>query len=170
MHEYKEAVKELANNREDYNFPNKGKDHAKIVLGMIFETTNDEISMFSGELDYEILKDIFESISSFIDRGGKLRIILDKPDIPYNDIISFLCKKNIPIKIANDVFRKNVKALSKNAELYHFIIGDRRAFRIEVDTNEYKAICNFNNPDVSQRFLKIFNDYFDDLEDFEGCR
>lgn len=169
MQEYKESVKNLAKNSEDFTFPNKGKEHAQVVVGEIFQNVN-SIKMFSGKLDYEILKDLFDTIKDFInDEDKSFFLILDEQNIKGNEIIHFLCENNIKIKIANDNFRDEVKQISKNNNIYHFIIGDDKTFRIEVDTDEYKAICNFNNKEISSRFSKIYDEYFNKLEDFKGC-
>ena len=168
MEQYKKAVQEFANKQEDYTFPNKGASHAVIVLEELFNNSK-EIKFFSNKLDYDILKTIFSSIKNFIKNGGVLELILDEPNIVNNDIVTYLCEKNVSIKIANDEFRNSVKKLSTQDDIYHFAIGDNKSFRIEIDTQEYKAICNFNNPEISQKFVSVFDDFFNKLDNYKGC-
>lgn len=164
---YRDFVHALAINRENKVFLNSDENHALDVLVEIFQNAKDEVRIFAGSLCKHVGNEerYIVALSDFLDRKGKLRILLNdyNPDYAKN---SDLYKRLAFYKglSEGDIIIKSTKAtphLKSDTEdiNVHFTIGDRNSYRLETDIENRTAICNFNDTDRSS----VLADFFDKL-------
>lgn len=171
MNDYYRFVKELSEKNENYVFFNSDEGKMLSVFSVMFQGASKEFRIFAGSLCNETTdsKSYIEAVSDFLERGGKLRILLNN----YNEKKAF----------QSDLFRrlyyyvtkgKTVKIRTTNEKPYitsgddrinvHFSVGDEKSYRIEQDIEKRTAVCNMNGEsqakDMARLFDKIFENYY----------
>ena len=166
MNNYKRFVADLASERSDMTFLNSDKDHAIEVLTQIFKHSNSDVRIFAGSLCSDVGNslDYIESLSDFIERGGKVHILLNKYDSESAKSSSLFKRLAYYISENKSIIVKQTSSkpyFSNDPEKkeIHFTLGDDKAYRIETDISKRMAECNFNNPMVA----KIYIDFFEKL-------
>ncbi len=165
MKDYERAVSFLAQKKENFPFPNKGADHAAVVVSNILKYAQESVRMFSGALEGEVAqnKNVIKELVKFVERGGKLKILIEREpseNSPLFNRVKELEKayNTTIIKNAPQEFIDEMRKIF--GEIYHFIVADGKSFRIETDTNDYKAICNFNDPEIAESLERLFDKYY----------
>tara|TARA_R110002020_G_scaffold11155_2_gene42308 strand:+ start:361 stop:855 length:495 start_codon:yes stop_codon:yes gene_type:complete len=136
-------------------FPNKGPQHASIVLSNIFEIATKEINMLTGNLDATVIKkDFMTALTSFLGKENTvLNIIFTDGTLMNKDIVEQL-KKFENVNMFNAPNDMNSKYLS--GENFHFTVADKSMFRFETDTDKFKAWCSFNSPNKATSLNNLF--------------
>lgn len=170
MNDYTKAVVEFSDSKKDFQFTNKGMLHAAVVVANLIRTTKDELRIYSGEMNSDVANDryLIKMLNEFLQSGKRLYLILDK--MPNKNEMSESLKqilnsknnpsRNVKIKVDDGSFKKIVANLFTDNLPHHFMVADNSAYRIELDANEYKAICNFNDEDTVRPLKKIFDNFF----------
>lgn len=170
MKDYNKAVSYLAANLVNSEFPNKGPQHAAIVLTNLLRSAKQEFRIFSGTFNGDVTRDrhFMKELDNFLLSGKKFYLFLE--EIPGDDEMSPALRKiidysknpalNILYKKATPDFMDELKTRFISGNAYHFAIADDRGFRVETDKEEYKAICNFNDEDISSKLKNAFDKYF----------
>lgn len=174
LENFRKMVSGLASDLENRVFLNSSSIHAVIVLSEMFKISNNEIKIFAGCLTGEVgdNPEYIQALSDFIERtNGNIQILL-------NNVNSESCKnsnlirrlayyqtlnKNIIIKTTDK--KPYLAADSKKMEV-HFTIADRKSYRIEMDINERRAACNFNDPELCENFVTVFDSMFCEAKHF----
>lgn len=176
MKDYSKYIKNLADNDESMLFQNSSPKHAAVVLANIFNKSKSELRIYAGDLcgevshknDDALLKSAYiNELTSFIDRGGNLKIILEEFN---EELLKTELYSKLNLYSAMYPSKIKVKILSKNSKTddfinkYHYTVGDNNKFRFENDTKKYIAVGSFNNIDVSKKLIDSFdllfnNDY-----------
>ena len=168
LKEYNEYVARLANMRENEIIWNDSRAHNAIIMKEMFLHSND-IRMFCGlgsvfrddfakeieQYDHssykDIIPDLHNAIKSFIDKKGKLTIILedaDKLEHIHNNLSESLSSSNtIAVYTLRGVYNPK----------YHFSIGDNNKYRREIGAIEHNAFANFNDEQKVATLNKQFN-------------
>jgi len=162
--EYDKFVRGLANRRDRNTFSNESCSHALSILRCVFDFSEKEVDIFSGELASRVYNDkiLLKSAEKFLaDKKGKLRILLQNNVPParastMSDFLNFSLKypDNCKVRIVNDEHGL------KNSNT-HFLVADSRAYRIELDISEHTAICCFEDKDFASELNEVFDTAWD---------
>jgi len=171
MDEYKKAVVEFADSKKDFQFTNKGEKHASIVVANLIKTTDKVLRIYSGEMSRNVANDsyLIKMLNIFLESGKELYLILDT--MPNEEEISESLKqiissennplRKVKIKIdENNKFKEHVSKVFTDELSHHFMLSDDLSYRIEIDAEEYKAICNFNDKETVKVLQNIFDTFF----------
>lgn len=163
---YRDAVEILASTNDTRRFDNKGHQHAAAVLEMMFKYNN-EIRMYSGTLNSDVTDDqnFMQALSLFLKAGKNLYVFLD--NLPNEEersnalkkVLSYSEKGNAIVKIATDSFVNELRGVF-GGNVYHFSLGDNKAYRVEIDAENYKATCSYNKPEKVEILKQIFDKNF----------
>lgn len=166
MNTYKKFVSDLAKGHVDRVFLNSDEEHALIVFANLFKTAKDTIRIFAGCLCEHVgnESEYIEAISDFIERNGKIRILLNK----FNE--NLIRESNLFKRLAyyksegHDIIIKKTTArfhLTKEPlKEVHFTVVDEIGYRIETDIEERTAECNFNSPALAKSIANSFDETF----------
>lgn len=171
MNTYKKFVSTLATAHSNRVFLNSDKEHALIVLIELFKNANFKLRIFAGSLCHHVgnTSEYVEALSDFIERGGSVDILLNNFNVDeakrsnlfkrlayYASELKPISVKTTSVKpyLANDAEKKPI----------HFTIGDEISYRIETNTEERTAECNFNNPIVAKGTAEFFDKLFNQAE------
>jgi hypothetical protein len=155
-------------------FLNKGADHALIVLERIFKQSSDTVRIFAGNLCLTVgnKPEYILALSDFIERGGKVRIML-------NDYNEDLAKdSNLYMRLAyykskgSDIIIKKTTAKpylesDPDQKEVHFTVGDNKAYRMETDIKQRAAQCSMNRPETAAMAAEFFDGLFNGSESTE---
>ena len=171
-------------------FSNKGVDHASILMATLLANTDHLMDMYcqglrpgilcgvkegdnkgaEGAYWHEFKKFFQERIKSNDFTNGSIRILIQKKDwiqnAPFRIIGEALAdssiNEKIQIKIISDEARFGIeKALGQAKDVnYNFSIYDRKAFRLEYEPDNYRALGSFNSPSWCSLLLELFNNAF----------
>ncbi len=171
MDNYKKAIEQLAKNSTNIEFDNEGKEHAAIVLSSMIKNAKKDVKLYSGQLNSEVANNalFLNAFNKFIEAKFTIQVILE--EIPNNtDGQSKALKRvvdlannpvyNVSYKIADKSFRDNLSKLFHENKPYHFAVSDSKAYRIETDPKNYKAICNFNDTKITKKLENVFDAFF----------
>lgn len=154
---YENYIEGLAINEKNHLFFNSGKDHAIIVLSQIFSQAKNYVKLYSGNLNGGISSSdkYIKAVSGFLNRGGKLEILLEQFDSAKEPVIFELLKgsNNVSVKSHSCTLSSS----SNQFKSIHFCIADGRMYRLENDTEKFTAQGNFNDKNVVQELESIFD-------------
>ena len=165
---YRDFVHTLAINRENRVFLNSDEDHALDVLVEIFQNAKEEIRIFAGSLCKHVGNQdrYIVALSDFLDRQGKLRILLNAYDPTcattsdlYKRLAFYKESSNGDIIIKSTDAKPHLKSDTEDIEV-HFTIGDKSSYRLETDTEKRTAICNLNDTERSTLLADFFDRQF----------
>lgn len=163
--EYKAFVENLSSADEDRIFMNSDIDYDSIVLAEIFRRSGEmceEVCIFTGDLDLGdsvyTKNNYIDSMQRFVNRGGKLRIILNA----YNKNASSIVDILLAMDRCNVEIRKSWIQLtdSVNKEVHFTVAGS--SFRYEYDIVNHSVMCNFNGNEKASKLKDIFEKCWDD--------
>ena len=169
MKDYEKAVRAFADGKENFQFTNKGKKHASIVIANLLRTSKSECRIYSGKLNSDVTNDSFlvKALNEFLESDKQLYLMLDEmPDNKSEALKQILNatknkKRNVSVKIDSEgVFSKQIAPVFEDNVSHHFIVSDSLSYRFEIDAHEFKAICNFNDPNTSNILKTAFDTYF----------
>jgi len=174
MEKYREFVSDLARNNVNKVFMNTDADHALEVFINIFNSSKTEIKILAGSLSSSLSNkpEYITALGQFIERGGKLEILLnsfDSSKATESNLLkrlAYYVLQNKPITIATTGIKPYfTDDTEKNG--VHFTIGDGVAYRIETHTEKRTAICNFNDPEMGKHLVELFNKILLTSENFD---
>lgn len=156
--DYNEKVEKNAEEAKNEVFWNDNIVHNVIIMKEMFKHSN-EIKMYCGKgsifrkefadkvkrkikeeekISPDYIDNLYTQINSFLERNGKLTIILEKED-SLSDVAgkieSNMKKGNVFIYKLNDEYRPQ----------FHFSIGDGDKYRREIGAEEHNAFANFHD-------------------------
>lgn len=164
LESYQIFVKDLADKKSELLFNNSGSAHASIVMSNIFRTAENEVLIFSGSLCSDITNnnEYLESLKAFLNRNGKLKVILET-ELDHKSELSSIFEgcnsSNIEIK-------NNATSIIKGNNFPHFAVADSKSCRLEPHesgTHKHSAICCFNNKKIGMHLSTFFDNLFSAL-------
>lgn len=165
---YENRIHEFAEKLDPFIFSNEGIDHAEIVFSEIYEHAKDSICIFCGNLSEQLTSrpKLFNSLSSYLDSGKELKLLIEsRPEemSPALTKIIDASRKNskIQCRVLEDSVGINSHFNFNDNKRVHFTVADKRTFRLEIEPENYKAFCSFNNFEIGERLTQIFNQYFE---------
>jgi len=157
MKEYRSYIKELSDLKSSKVFFNSGPDHAVVVFSSIFESANDNVSIFAGNMKGGISDNLEYVISlrNFLYKGGQLDITLEEydetsPPKIFNFLDDFYQEGRVKVCVTP-------KRVLNNGKEVHFTVADSRMYRIETDKKNYLAKGNFNDSITSGILENIYS-------------
>lgn len=159
---YSEQIEEYAKNSTDKEFFNSGDAHAQIVLNNIAKYSKEYIHIYSGNLCTDVSNNqtYLSYLESFLQKNGEVKVVLcefENGDTPENkDIFKLL--RQFPEKTS--VKKSNMRLADSNGNPVHFTVADDKAYRLETDTLNKKARCNFNSRETALLLNDLFNSIF----------
>jgi len=166
MQDYEKSIKFLATNSENFEFTNKGAQHASIVLVNMLNQTEEEFLMFSGTFNSEVTdQDAFLfALERYLESSKKFKLLLEekiKKESKAFKLFKKYAKKDgiIEFKQASQDFLNEVKDIFED-NILHFSVSDGKRYRLETDKENFKAIGNFNDPTLAQSFKSLFEDHY----------
>lgn len=166
MTDYKRFIHGLAINKVNRIFLNSDEGKMCDVFTEIFNTSKFEVRIFAGSLcnDSTNSPAYIEALSDFIERGGKLIILLNsfneeaaKKTNLYKRLAFYQTQKsdNVQIKITT---AKPYITISGVKQYIHLAIGDNTSYRLETDTEARTAICNMSDSETAVNYKTFFDD------------
>lgn len=169
MLNYSRFIHSLATLQINQVFLNSDEDKMIAVFTEIFNTSSDVVRIFAGNLCNPSSESsaYIEALSDFIERKGRLRILLNGYDL------AKIQKTNLYKRLAYykaegaDIEIKSTSAkpyiIAKDGEHIniHFAVGDDKSYRLENDTSNRTAICNMFDKDTAVEFANVFDKIFD---------
>jgi len=165
LDDFKLSVERLSEDHTNKVFFNEGQKHAAIVLENILRSAKNTLCIYSGSLAAEVFdeKNLLSIFQDRINEGDlKIHVLVDKfvEEDKKSDTYKFIqANKKIKIYQAPGALRAMLKHIFKD-EICHFTVADNSSYRLETNTKEFKAACNFNDPVIGDRLAKIFRHYW----------
>lgn len=180
LEEYEEAIDLLAQAKSNRIFQNQNAEHAAIVIKKILENSKNEVAIFDDDLSGDVSDksvDFLNVLRDSITKDGKtLRIaVKQRPHTLDSNIARTLRElvklypDKVQVKLASKEFLEVINSsVSKIGikEHVNFAVGDNDSFRLEFPAGDRKAFCSFQNPIFSSVLLSIFEEKFNDCEDY----
>jgi len=170
LKEYNKAIQNLANTNSKLIFENYDINHASIVIGNIFRTSNEIVCIYDNDLSGDVLSsseyiNLEKEIEQFVSKKNTKLILVYKNQVnsKYHSFWKNLKLKysvNLEIVKANDKLQNNVTDfLGSNL---NFMVADKSKFRLEKtsESGDRGAICSFNNKGFSENLHNIFIDNY----------
>jgi len=171
---YFKLIDRYAENKENELVNNSIPAHARHLVATLFKTAKENVSLYSTSLQQTVQQTeplysdsrIIESALAFLRNADvTLRILLTKElDVLYEQE-----PKDHPLLKAiktDEGIRGNFEISkisdSKLSTVNPFLVVDRRAFRLEIDSNNsrVRAVANFNDPKLASLMTKYFDQVF----------
>jgi HKD family nuclease len=153
MQNYKAMLSKLDSERSNELISNGSKEHAQALIYQFFDKAKESVNITSKGLSIYNNDEIAEVLNIALNRGVKIKILLD--DYQNNKIISntflgnCLDSENCEIK----TYDKPLKA--------HIVTRDNNAFRYCDNPGSNIAVASFNRPDVVKNATeKVFGAFF----------
>jgi hypothetical protein len=174
MNEYKVLVRFLSENKVQKEFLNSDQEHALEVFINLFRQAQGVVRIFAGCLcnDLSNSSEYIVAISDFIEKGGKVKILLSKYDeslIAKSNLMRRLSYYSSPGEYAENITIKATKqkffyTRDPDKKEIHFTVADENAYRIETNIEQRSATCNFNNPRDAKVLVELFDRLYDSEE------
>ena len=153
---YEKAVEYNADNKINTVFYNKDKQHAIIVFNAIFRHAKNSIFIAAGNLNNDVTSNqkYLVGIRKFLSLdNAKLHILVSEIKEEGNALFNLLkeYKDKVCIKCSDGKMFTNQKN-----DIIHFCVADGCMYRIENDTKERCASCNFYDTDISEKLNNSF--------------
>ena len=168
MNNYSLFVRFLAENKINRDFLNSDEDKMLTVFTEMFRQSKKEVRIFAGNLCNESTnsEQYIDAISDFIEANGKVRILLNSFERDCA-LDSNLFRRLAFYKNAGyDVIVKDTNMMpyitERGQQKYvHFSVGDCSIYRVEIDTELRRAICNMHNETTSKALADTFDKVFE---------
>ena len=167
--EYKDFVHDLILRGDGRTFLNSDEEHALIVLTELINMAKEELRIFAGSLTGKVGSDpeYIIALSEFIERGGKLFILLNDYQPNSSEAkssrlyrrLSYYQSLDKPVIIKSTNTRPS-RTNDPNNTPVHFTVADRKGYRLETDTNERSAQCSVHDPLLSSAIADFFDGIF----------
>lgn len=165
---YLKFVKNLSDLESKELFHNSGPDCASIVMGEIFLKATKTLRIYSQNMNGEVTNKPYyiNNLMTFLKReDSKIKLIVEDEESALSNSESFkilLGESNID-KV-DIVYNKGNKPKTGRGELFHFMTGDEKMFRLELDTQNHKAQCSFNDMEFTKALNIGFDKIFDEIK------
>ena len=169
---YELRVKQRAKDSSPETFFNDGPDDAAIVFENIFNYTDDEVLIFTEELNAVVCSNpkFVEALEGFLSSGKSIKVILQKniksidslhePLSTILKLYSITNPEQVQVKhAAVDVVFEDED--TKRITPIHFTVSGNM-YRKEYDITKFSAECCFFDTVTSNGFKKTFYDIFND--------
>ena len=165
--DYKVFVRHLAETNDPRTFLNSDENHALDVFLSLFQTAKESVRIFAGCLCKHVGNNISYviALSEFVERGGKLFILLNDYDeeaaknSSLYKRLAYYASKKMPVCVKKTTARPYFTS-DPEKRPFHFTVADDKAYRLEVDIEQRAAECSFNNPMMAAALAEYFDKVF----------
>jgi len=169
---YKEFVRTLSNNNDDFFFDNSNIFHAQIVISELLSRSKEEVVILTDNFNQNFYENfLMDKLKEFLSLGKKLHIcILNKGNnlleelarVFPDSIKIYNCNSvNIPDDLLKDLADSFPFLRRFIGSKINFVLDDKKGARLEikedVEKGITKAVVNFNNEVFHNKLLNIFN-------------
>lgn len=165
MTDYKRFIHGLAENNINRVFLNSDEGKMLDVFTELFNHSQNEVRIFAGSLCNQTTNscEYIEALSDFIDRNGKLIILLNsfneneaKNSNLYKRLAYYQSEKENSVKIRTTDSKPYI--IIRNEKQYvHLAIGDAKFYRLETDIDARTAICNTTDSETAFKYRQFFD-------------
>lgn len=142
---------------------NSDSEKRKTVYRELLQSANSNLRFFAGNLCDDITngEEFVEGISDFIEKGGRLEIILNQYDedlIKSSNLykrLAFYSAQNYAVSVMTTSMTVTISIQNQDTPA-HFAVADQMAYRLEIDIEKRNAICNMNDEALTQKLIDIF--------------
>ena len=154
MQEYKKLVFELFEERVNKTIANSSDVHAAILYSAMFNFAEKTVCIFCRNLKNSVFGqlDVQQKAEEFLQRKGNLYIALQEDPTEsafLRMILQHKFDENVKICKVGELFLKDGNS-------FNFSIMDNRAYRLEPNRNETKAIASANDVDFTSKLKSLF--------------
>ena len=163
---YRKMVDRAFEEKENKSFSNGRPQHAAYLMQKFFERAQSTIRLYSGCLKkqwggvqiFESSGVIGAALEFLRQEGSRLTIVLEKDiDGGSPEDHPFL----LAVKNAEPAIRGSVRVCAKTVEITppppHFMVMDKRGYRVETKADEIVASANVNDEPLAQRIASFFD-------------
>lgn len=157
---YKAHVERFFEEASPLVISNKDRDHAAVIVSALFKTATGEVCLFCHNLsqDFYSRGDVVATAVDAVARGVSVRILTQEEP----EAIGFVTQLFKAAAGANSVQLRVCKPEADSCRLpYNFAVVDGKAFRIEVDRSDAKALACANDTKLAGQMLHQFNQMFE---------
>jgi hypothetical protein len=153
-----EAVEHMANTKMDNEFGNTRIEYVSFVLIKLINNSKKRFVIFEDDFNHYIFNNaVLEALSSFLEKGEVIVFSSERKSLHFNTFLIKNRRDNLKeIKMTDNII-KNLKELFKDEKIYHFCVSDNSGFKLDMDENTHKFICNFNDPVLVKKLLKALD-------------
>lgn len=176
MADYEELVNRCASGRLDLVITNGSAVHARYLIKKLFDVAEQEVVIYSGDLaprrncddkEAELFAwpELVSSAKRFVaKKGAVLKIVMQHPcDTSKHPFIAAITDNERQAEVS--IYTPNSEdTLSDISD--HFMVVDKRAFRLEEDDHNVTATGNFNGPDVAKKLHDAFTNLVEFMETY----
>ena len=175
IEEYKQTIKQFAENKTNYRFQTLGKDYALVIIERMFLNAKSSIKYTTKNLfdsDVEKNMSFIEALCFFLaSPQSKLSILVEElpenisdknPFNPYYRLYQHPAYKQGRIKIGNS----KGGHFMNNGKQIQFCVADSKMYRIETDIDKCLASCNFYDNNMSANLENAFETAFSTIKSF----
>lgn len=160
--EYEQTIEYFARTGSTFQFFNTGAVHAAIVMSTIFKYAKDSVYIYAGSFSGEVSGQLnyLTALRSYLTRGGKINIILERYTKKNKELFSILSEFNFLNPTQITIGTSNSIIITESKDPIHFAVGgeyeNENIYRIEEDTKNFMAKGSFNDRDQSKKLVQLF--------------
>ena len=152
--EFDDQACQAAKYRSPIPFQNRCGDRAKIVVRLILHEAQTKLLVFAGCLHSDVYADpsVFSALKDMIDRGVKLKVLLEEPlsaKTDRSEALEFVLAQQgsgqVEVRQASSAYQPQYKQ-----QACHMMIADGSMLRIETGKEEFVATVCFNDPKMAR--------------------
>jgi len=158
---YRQLIERMAKNRVSQRIPNDVPEHARVLLETLFNFAKSDVRIYTGQLWDNVYGSagLVEAARQFIDRGGRLRVLVQKP-MNEHDAAEHPLLKRLGTCTRGTVEVRCATGIYATDKAKHFAVSDTTGYRFEHDHSQTKAVANFNEPSVAIELATAFDQAF----------
>jgi hypothetical protein len=165
MNEYREYIRNLAEQDSDVVFHNAGNKHAALVMGTMFEFANDNVKIFAGNFSGDVsnLEDYRVGLEKYLCKGKKLQILLQEEKLNGDkepNLFQLLRLYYIVNPEQIEIRKHPSKVMQSEGNEIHFATADNKMYRLEDDIVSFTATGSFNDTETAKKLNTIFDKIF----------
>lgn len=159
---YGTKIKRLATENKPDIYSNSNPDQTNIILSNMLSSSSDTVFLYEEKLVGDLLHrkneiNLLDEFKSFLDRKGRIEIVIDHGALIKNEIEEEL--KSLPNGVSLFVLNgETIKDKFPVGDIPYFAVGDKKSYRIEnkKGDKERQAYGSFNDNKMSDELYKLF--------------
>lgn len=167
---YKAYLEELARTNSSDLFSNGGKEHASILMSVLFNSAQKIVRMYCNGFKPDLIRTepYWSTLNKFLEDKNKILLVLvETKDFLNAEPLQLLKKikslrQNRETIIVKLIQAKDKDAISSHFDSEHcnFSVFDDNKFRFEYDPEDFKAIGSFNRKEICDKLIPLFDNAF----------
>lgn len=153
LEEYRARVQLARLNASKDNIYNSSQRHASVLIEELITGAKAHVRIVCRSLSIGSYGSdaVFTAVEEFLDRGGKLDVVVSAPELDATQANPFIAKFSPDARVSI-VTAPKVLALIK----FDFLVTDGRSYRFESDHAKSVARANFNDETFAENLEELF--------------